>query len=447
MISRALIFDKLTPWFLLLGNLLVVLGTELAHDEAYYWLFSQNLDWGYFDHPPMAAWLIYLTEWLGGELGVRLSFVLCMQATAYILSRMVPKNNQALVWLGVNIFPLLAYAGVFAIPDGPLVFFSALWLWQLQKCLQEDNYINASILGLVTALLFYSKYHGVLFIAGTLLALPKLLLRPTLWLAVFVGLILFSPHMWWQWTHEFATFRYHFLERPGVPFGIKQPLIYCVIQLFLPGIFLAPLIWKQFYTQRSTSNFERALKGMTYFVVFFFLVSTFNKKLEANWTVAAGIPLLLFVSMGNFFNQHEKWIKRLGLASLVAIFISRIIMIVPPNWHGLERGRELHGWKQWAMTVDQQTQDCKLAANSYQIASKLSFYLKKEVPSLNVRSRLNQFEYWDWEKEWKKDELVCWVKQQRKPGENSINGPDGKNLVLVKGRSLADILSYKKREL
>lgn len=447
MISRAFIFDKLTPWFLLLGNLLVVLGTELAHDEAYYWLFSQNLDWGYFDHPPMTAWLIYLTEWLGGELGVRLSYVLCMQATAFVMSRMVPKQNQTLVWLGINVFPLLAYAGVFAIPDGPLVFFSALWLWQLQRSLNNDNYQNAALLGLITALLFYSKYHGVLFIVGTIIVLPNLLLRPTLWLAAFVGLVLFSPHIWWQWTHDFATFRYHFLDRPGVPFGIQQPLYYLLIQLLLPGIFLAPLIWKQFYLQRSTNSFERALKGVTWFVIVFFFISTFNKKLEANWTVAAGIPLLLFISMGDFFKQNEKWIKRLGAASLFAILISRLIMVAPPKWHGVERGHELHGWKNWAKTVDHQTQGCKLAANSYQIASKLSFYLNKEVPSFNVKSRLNQFEFWDWEKKWNKDSAICWVKQQRKPGLVPINGPDGKNLVLVKGRSLADIMSYKKREL
>jgi 4-amino-4-deoxy-L-arabinose transferase-like glycosyltransferase len=447
MISRVLIFDKLAPLILLLGNLLVVLGTELAHDEAYYWLFSQNLAWGYFDHPPMAAWLIYLTEWLGGELGVRLSYVLCMQATAYLLSKMVPKENQKLVWLGVNIFPLLAYAGVFAIPDGPLVFFSALWLWQLQRSLNKDNYQNAFLLGLITALLFYSKYHGVLFIVGTLLALPHLLFRPTLWLAALVGLIFFAPHVWWQWTHGFATFRYHFLDRPGVSFGLQQPLYYLFIQLFLPGLLLAPLIWKQFYTQISINSFERALKGMTWFVVIFFFISTFNKKLEANWTVAAGIPLLLFVSMGDFLKQNERWIMRLGFVSLAIIFISRLILITPPAWHGFERGHEVHGWKSWAAHVEKQAPNCRLAANSYQIASKLSFYLQRDVPSLNVKSRLNQFEFWDWDKKWNSDEEICWVKQQSKPGLNSINGPDGKNLVLVKGRSLADILIHKKREL
>ncbi len=32
--------------------------TELMDDEAYYWVYSRHLDWGYFDHPPMVALLI-----------------------------------------------------------------------------------------------------------------------------------------------------------------------------------------------------------------------------------------------------------------------------------------------------------------------------------------------------------------------------------------------------
>ena len=33
-------------------------STELLDDEAYYWVYSKFLDWGYFDHPPLVALLI-----------------------------------------------------------------------------------------------------------------------------------------------------------------------------------------------------------------------------------------------------------------------------------------------------------------------------------------------------------------------------------------------------
>ena len=39
----------LSAWGLL--NLLQANWTELANDEAYYWYFSQHLDWGYSTTP------------------------------------------------------------------------------------------------------------------------------------------------------------------------------------------------------------------------------------------------------------------------------------------------------------------------------------------------------------------------------------------------------------
>ena len=61
-----------TAW--LVAGLLQSIFTELQDDEAYYWVFSRYLDWGYFDHPPMIALLIRLgTSLFGGELGVRLA--------------------------------------------------------------------------------------------------------------------------------------------------------------------------------------------------------------------------------------------------------------------------------------------------------------------------------------------------------------------------------------
>lgn len=42
-------------WILLGWTALAVAqasGTELLHDEAYYWNYAQHLDWGYFHLPP-----------------------------------------------------------------------------------------------------------------------------------------------------------------------------------------------------------------------------------------------------------------------------------------------------------------------------------------------------------------------------------------------------------
>src|SRR5271169_280058 len=64
----------------------------LIPDETYYWDWSRELSWGYFDHPPMIAWLIAISRHLFGEttLGVRGVVIACSFAASicsYLLAK------------------------------------------------------------------------------------------------------------------------------------------------------------------------------------------------------------------------------------------------------------------------------------------------------------------------------------------------------------------------
>src|SRR5947209_10583324 len=52
--------------------------TPITFDEAYYWMWSKNLAGGYYDHPPLVAFVIRLGTMIAGdtELGVRLVSIL-----------------------------------------------------------------------------------------------------------------------------------------------------------------------------------------------------------------------------------------------------------------------------------------------------------------------------------------------------------------------------------
>ena len=53
-------------------NLLQSKYTALFEDEAYYWVWSKNLAFGYFDHPPLVAlWVRISSLFFDSELGVR----------------------------------------------------------------------------------------------------------------------------------------------------------------------------------------------------------------------------------------------------------------------------------------------------------------------------------------------------------------------------------------
>ena len=57
-------------WFLL--NIFQATFTNLHYDEAYYWIYSKILSWGYFDHPPMVSITTKLGDLIShSTLGIR----------------------------------------------------------------------------------------------------------------------------------------------------------------------------------------------------------------------------------------------------------------------------------------------------------------------------------------------------------------------------------------
>ena len=126
-------------WFAI--NLLQAVFTGLHSDESYYWMYAQNLAWGYFDHPPMIAFLIrpgYLL--LSDEMGVRLFIALMSTATfALIINELNEKEDIPFLILFVLSFPLIHthIAGFLAIPDVPLLFFTLCFLILFLHCLRS----------------------------------------------------------------------------------------------------------------------------------------------------------------------------------------------------------------------------------------------------------------------------------------------------------------------
>src|SRR5678816_3593897 len=73
--------------------------TELLDDEAYYWVYSRFLDWGYFDHPPMIALMIKAGYSLfPNPFGLRLFTVLMSTATLIMIDSLLEKQNYKLFY-------------------------------------------------------------------------------------------------------------------------------------------------------------------------------------------------------------------------------------------------------------------------------------------------------------------------------------------------------------
>ena len=109
-------------------NLFQAWRTELFDDEAYYWVCSRFLDWGYFDHPPMIALLIRIGSFIfPSELGVRISSVILSTISIYLLEKLIKPENQKLFYSIILSILMLQLGGIVAVPDIPLFFFTVLF--------------------------------------------------------------------------------------------------------------------------------------------------------------------------------------------------------------------------------------------------------------------------------------------------------------------------------
>lgn len=430
---------RLSLLLVFIFQILMALGFELAHDEAYYWLYSKHLDWGYFDHPPFVGVIIKLFSFLPhSELAVRIGFIVLQFLSLQLLFSLT--SNALIVSLLFFSFPLASFTGLLALPDIPLLFMTACYCFQLKKYLEKDSIKNSLLLGLIIALLFYAKYHGVLLVFFTMLAIPKLLLRKSFYLVAASALAAFFPHMLWQYQHDFSTLRYHFIERPSSSFSLKRSLEFVGLQIVLAGVLAGPLVWWEVVKNKSGNAFDRAMKFITIGTVLFFLFSSFSKRVEANWTIFIAIPLIYLAASGLVW--QKKWARTLLYVSFAIVMGARLLVVLPVEMTGIKRLKEFHGWKQWAQEVQKICGPEALLANSYQVASKLSYYLNQEIGALNYHSRKNQFDYWRFDKNLPSKE-VCYVTDKSEFQGELIKTPEGKTLRIVKNQSIESLLKLK----
>ena len=416
-------------WFYfgwLVINLIQSYGTELLHDEAYYWVYSQFPDWGYFDHPPMIAILIKLGYLLfPNELGVRLLMAVMNTATLWLVHQLLVKKDDILFYALTASMGVLQIGGILAVPDIPLTFFTALFFWQYKRFLDKDNWIQGFLLGIVMAGMLYSKYHGVLIILFTLFSNWKLALNPRAWIAVFTGMLLFAPHLYWQYQHDFPSVSYHLKERNAPAYQFAFTLEYVAGQILLAGPLIGFLLLRSANRYKATDKLTRALQWSMWGFYGFFLLSTFKGRVEANWTVPALIPVIILSHAWITENTAQrKWIFKLLVPSLGLVAVVRLYMLTDLSALTRLFKDEMHGNREWAQAIREKSGGLPVVfLNSYQRPSKYWFYAGDTSFAINTTNyRRNNYNFWPMEKEWQ-EKTVLVVDKEMATVEKSFEIP------------------------
>lgn len=382
--------------WLLLG--LVQSGlTELLDDEAYYWVYGQYLDWGYFDHPPMIGLLVKAGYSIfPNELGVRFFPLLLNIFSLVIIEKLIDKKNLFLFYAIVLSIAVLQVSGFVAVPDIPLIFFTALFFWLYKRFAGNYSLLNTFLLGLSVALLLYSKYHAVLIVLFTLLSNIKLFTKYQTYLAGIIALLLFAPHLWWQYQHNWVSFRYHLFESNVNAYRPSFTLDYIIGQLLLPGPVAGFILLPAAVLYKTKNDTEKALRFTMIGIYVFFFVSSFRGRVEGNWTSPVMVPLIVLACQFLYEKiQWQKTLYKLLPVTLILVVFARIAMIADLLPVKLIKDR-YHAWKEWPRQMKEKTEGLPIVfSNSYQRASKYWFYSGQPTYSLNsYREKKNNYNFW-----------------------------------------------------
>ena len=379
-------------------NLLQAGFSELANDEAYYHMFAENLAWGYFDHPPMTALLVWLGEHLfGGELGVRFFFTVLQPLYLYILWRIIrpadaDRRDAALfVVLSASTLMLQLY-GFIAVPDGPLLASSAVFLWTFRN-FSEGRRLAWLWMGAAIALMAYSKYHGALVLLFALAANPRLFARPALYASGAVAAVLLVPHLVWQYHHDWASFVYHLSARNSVfrP-GYVVEFLANMLVVFNP--FLVPIYVQAWRKTRPQSAVGRALKLLPAAFIGFFLLSSLRGYVQPQWVIVSVFGLI-YVAFA-YVRRHprtRRYAMAAGGATLLLVAAVRVEMIFNPLGLRFEvfDNSESYG----AIAAEAQGRPV-VFRHGYAVAAKYAFYTGGEAYCQpNIRYRTHQWQFRD----------------------------------------------------
>jgi hypothetical protein len=241
-----------------LCRLALAASLGLGNDEAYHYLFAVHRDWSYYDHPPMVA----VVEWLGMalaggramELSLRAGFIVLFAGSTWLLARLTTRfYGPRAGWFAALALNLTAYhslaAGIFALPDGPLLFFWLLTLDRLAVALEtgpSGRLVPWVWVGLAWGGGLLSKYHAVFLPLGTLLYLvlePSArawLRRPGPYLSLAIGLLVFAPVLTWNAGHGWVSFVFQGGRALGTV-GFRPETL--LAALLGQALYLFPWIW------------------------------------------------------------------------------------------------------------------------------------------------------------------------------------------------------------
>lgn len=304
-----------------------------ADDEIYYWCWSKSLQFSYYDHPAMSAYMIRLaTTFFGDTLfALRLPAVVSTLTVLGVIGYLTrPRSLLPLI----AVTPLFTFGAVLVTPDTPLMMFWALylvWLVKVHERLDAGTRIptwmwilggvtlGCGILGKYTmALGMMTGFAAFLLAGGWRRWFPGYLLHGV------VAFLTASPILIHNIRHSFVPILYQWKHSmsspepglmPFLEFSGVQVLLFGTLPFFLLG-------WAALHRRELLADPRLRVCVCLFALPFaFFLFKSTRGRLEGNWALACYIAVWPIAAVWYESVRSSRFWRRMAAASFLAPLI------------------------------------------------------------------------------------------------------------------------------
>ncbi len=434
---------------LTLARLLTVAVLGLGVDESHYVMYARHPAWGYFDHPPMVAFLALLTRPLGTHpFWIRLGPVMCSAISLLLLRRLaltLGYRERAALFavIALNLMPGFHIIAPALLPDATLNVFWLTTLIAAVHALRRGSAVAWAITGLAFGLTLLSKYHGVLLVGCLglfVLTTPRQRIwigRPHAYLAGLLGLLVFTPNLLWNMRHEWISYAFQLGHGGGRGIVTWKNLFESIggqLAFSGPILFLLPAAaWAAWRDPHIRESGRFLIWTSLPVFVFFCGIGSFGKILP-HWPFAgwwAGALLLGAVLDRRLADPPSRgWQRAWTVAALtsgLAVVLTYTVLffpviphvyepvqrasqrlshrfprlpVLPPYRSKIDVSNDLYGWDQIAAEVlrihqsQPQPERTFIFCHRFFTTSQIAVYLPKELPVTSLNRRIDQYRLW-----------------------------------------------------
>ena len=372
-------------------KIFILIFLPLTGDEAYFIKWGQNLSSGYYDHPPMIGWIIYLMGFISdSHIFFRLFPVITTFIVAFVIYKIAMlykiQNSKAfyvaLIFLVSPVDVLLTLMT----NDIPLLLFGSLGTLFLLYSLEKKEWLRYALFaGMFLGFAFLSKYFA-LFLMFSLLIFSLYMYKSKSVKTIIVVTILVAlfivQNLYFNYNSCWNNIMFNFFARTeDSTYNIKTFIGYFLTIAYIVTPWGLYFLFKTKFEKNKLFKLLALILGVMFFI---FLVVSLKNNIGLHWFLLFVPYIFLLFSFVDEKSLNKLFIYNAIFTSAHILIIVTVLFIPKSLLKDQKRYSDIIMFTQPESVCNElnKLNDERIFTLSYSTASVLSYYCKREVTVL-----------------------------------------------------------------